>query len=126
MNGVRILAVQPSELDPPRRLGEWLTAADAELDVVLPAAATVPTDLDDYQALVVLGGEMGALDDAQHPWLREIRALLSHAVSRSVPVLAICLGAQLLAEATGGQVRPAKTVPGAGPHLIAKRDKAGE
>jgi GMP synthase-like glutamine amidotransferase len=126
MGGVRILVVQPSEIDPPGRLGEWLTSAGAELDVVLPAEVPLPNDLDEYQALVVLGGAMGALDDAHYPWLAGIRALLSHAVSRKTPVLAICLGAQLLAAATGGQVRTIRKGPEAGTLLVAKRDSAAE
>lgn len=126
MVSVRILVIQPSRLDPPARLGDWLTDAGAELDVVVPSAADLPDSLDGYQALVVLGGEMGALDDIDHPWLREIRALLSQAVTRTVPVLAICLGAQLLAEATGGRVGPARRGPEAGTTLVAKRDAAGD
>lgn len=126
MGTVRILVVQPSRLDPPGSLGEWLTDAGAELDVIIPSAADLPGNLDGYQATVVLGGEMGALDDADHPWLREIRALLSQAVSRTVPVLTIGLGAQLLAEATGGRVGPARGGPEAGTLLVAKRDAAGD
>jgi GMP synthase-like glutamine amidotransferase len=126
MGGTRILVVQPSELDPPRRLGEWLTSAGAELDVIVPSTDELPDDLDGYQAMVVLGGEMSALDDLQHPWLSSVRALLSSAVSRSIPVLAICLGAQLLAAATGGQVRAARNGPEAGTLLVAKRDAASE
>jgi GMP synthase-like glutamine amidotransferase len=38
------------------------------------------------------------------PWLPHTRRLLAEAVERSLPTLAICLGAQLLALATGGEV----------------------
>lgn len=123
---VRILVVQPSEIDPPACLGEWLADAGAELTVVLPAAESLPDDLTGYDALVVLGGEMGALDDVVHPWLAGVRALLSKAVSVQIPVLAVCLGAQLLVAATGGQVRPCRKGPEVGTLLIAKRDVAAE
>ncbi|TDD54034.1 type 1 glutamine amidotransferase [Saccharopolyspora elongata] len=126
MGGVRILVVQPSKLDPPGELGEWLLAAGAELDVVLPAEQELPAGFDDHQGVVVLGGEMGVYDDAEHPWLAGLRALLSKAVGERVPVLAVCLGAQLLAVATGGQVRPARKGPEAGTLLVAKRDAAAE
>lgn len=126
MHGARILVVQPSEQDPPQRLAEWLTASGAEVDVVLPAEQKLPEDLDAYSALVVLGGGMGALDDLTHPWLSDVRSLLSRAVSRRLPVLAVCLGAQLLAAATGGQVRPARNGPEVGTLLVAKRDAAAE
>lgn len=125
MGGLRILVVQPSEVDPPGRLGEWLSEAGADLDVVL-GGESLPEDLGEYQALVVLGGEMSALDDVHYPWLSKVRALLSQAVSRRVPVLAICLGAQLLAAATGGQVREGRQGAEVGTALVAKRDAAWE
>ncbi|GAB3281677.1 type 1 glutamine amidotransferase [Parasphingorhabdus pacifica] len=126
MSVVRILVVQPSMIDPVGNLGDWLTAAGAEISVISPEETPVPADLSDYQALVVLGGGMGALDDVEYPWLAGIRTLLSHAVANQVPVLAICLGAQLLAAATGGQVRTAANGPETGTLLVAKRDAAGE
>ncbi|MEB3368362.1 type 1 glutamine amidotransferase [Saccharopolyspora mangrovi] len=125
MSGVRILVLQPSRSDPPGALGDWLTGAGAELDVVLPAERELPA-LDDYDALVVLGGEMGAYDDIDFPWLADVRQVLSGAVAKRVPVLAICLGAQLLAAATGGQVRKIRNGPEVGTLLVAKRDSAAE
>ncbi|GAA2339488.1 type 1 glutamine amidotransferase [Saccharopolyspora halophila] len=125
MAGVRILVVQPSKIDPVGTLGEWFAEAGAELDVVLPAEQDLP-ELDDYDALVVLGGEMGAYDDLEHPWLSGVRSLLSKAVTRDMPVLAICLGAQLLAAATGGRVRKVPDGPEVGTLLVAKRDVAAE
>ncbi|MGI8311134.1 type 1 glutamine amidotransferase [Saccharopolyspora hattusasensis] len=126
MGGVRILVVQPSKSDPPGELGEWLLAAGAELDVVLPSEQRLPDGFDGHQGVVVLGGEMGAYDDAENPWLAGVRALLSKAVGERVPVLAICLGAQLLAAATGGQVHAARKGPEVGTLLVAKRDAAAE
>jgi GMP synthase-like glutamine amidotransferase len=54
--------------------------------------------------LVVMGGPMGALDDSAHPHLAAERALLKACVERDIPVLAVCLGAQLLAAALGARV----------------------
>lgn len=126
MGGVRILVVQPSALDPVGTLGDWLTGAGAQLEVVVPAEQGLPDELTGFDALVVLGGEMSAYDDADHPWLADVRRLLSRAVAEKLPVLAICLGAHLLAAATGGQVRAARKGPEAGTLLVAKRDVAME
>lgn len=71
-----------------------------------------------------MGGEMGAYDDADHPWLPALRWLLAGAVARRLPVLGVCLGGQLLAVATGGAVRPGSKGPEAGTLLVAKRDAA--
>ncbi len=60
--------------------------------------------LDAYDGIIVLGGAMGAMDDREHPQLAAERALLAAAVERQVPVLGVCLGAQLLAIAAGGHL----------------------
>lgn len=57
------------------------------------------------EALVVLGGQMCTDEVDEHPFLRDEIDLLAKCVAADTPTLAICLGAQLLAEATGGDVR---------------------
>lgn len=121
----RILIVQPDAVDPPGPLADWLTSAGATVDVVQPPQDDLPGKLDGYQGLVCLGGAMGALDDIEHPWLAGVRGLLAAAVRDRMPTLAICLGAQLLAAATGGRVRRIPDGPEAGTLLVAKRDAAG-
>ncbi|MBL3698598.1 type 1 glutamine amidotransferase [Leucobacter luti] len=85
------------------------------LDTVGPdAGRDVPPTLDGYDGLIVLGGSMGPLDDEAAPWLPATRELLAEGVSREIPTLGICLGAQLLAAATGGSVRTAPAGPEVG------------
>lgn len=64
----------------------------------------LPPTLADHDALVVLGGSMAAWQDDVASWLPHTRRLLAEAVERRLPTLGICLGAQLLALATGGSV----------------------
>lgn len=64
----------------------------------------VPSDLDGYAGLVVLGGEMGANDDADHAWLAPTKALIAAVVRRNQWFLGICLGHQLAAVGLGGRV----------------------
>jgi GMP synthase (glutamine-hydrolysing) len=76
------------------------------LDVRRPYAGDpLPADLSDHEAFVVLGGSMGAQDDADHPWLAPVKALVRDAAVRRTPTLGICLGHQLAAVALGGEVR---------------------
>jgi len=101
-----ILVIQNDETDPPHLVGRWLEEVGYQLRLIRAdlgemVPRTVP---DDATALLVLGGHMGALDDHVAPWLADERALLSDAVSRDIPILGICLGAQLLAIAAGGVV----------------------
>jgi GMP synthase (glutamine-hydrolysing) len=76
------------------------------IEVVRPFRGdALPGDSADLSGLIVLGGEMGALDDDVAPWLPATRRLLASAVSSGTPTLGVCLGAQLLAAATGGVVQ---------------------
>jgi GMP synthase (glutamine-hydrolysing) len=62
--------------------------------------------LSEVSGLVVLGGDMNADDVTRFPFLSAERRLLASAVAGGVPVLGICLGAQLLARALGAAVTP--------------------
>ena len=57
-----------------------------------------------FDGLVVLGGRMSVEDTDEAPWLPELGQLMVGCAAAGVPVLAICLGAQLLAVASGGKV----------------------
>jgi GMP synthase-like glutamine amidotransferase len=61
----------------------------------------------DYDAVLSFGGAMHADAEDRHPWLRAEKALLAELLDRGVPLLGVCLGAQLLAEAAGAPARRA-------------------
>jgi GMP synthase (glutamine-hydrolysing) len=63
-------------------------------------------DVSRYNGLVVLGGPMNVDQVAQYPHLTTEIAAIREALTRGIPVLGICLGAQLLAAALGSVVRP--------------------
>jgi GMP synthase (glutamine-hydrolysing) len=122
----RLLVVVPSDTDPPANLGTWLRDAGCVLDERrCDAGDALPDDLTGYDGLVVLGGPQSALDDeATSPELAGPRELLRQALAADFPTLAICLGAQLLAQVGGGRVREGIDGPEVGALLVAKRDIA--
>jgi len=85
--------------------GEALRAAGAEIDERrLREGAPLPAP-GEVDGIVALGGEQSVLMLDEDPVLAAEAALLREAVADEVPVLGVCLGAQLLAHALGGSVR---------------------
>ena len=66
-----------------------------------PTSAAAQPDL-----LVVLGGPIGAFDEAAYHVVGERLALVRQRLARRLPTLGICLGAQLMARALGAPVAP--------------------
>ena len=102
-NAPVITVIEPEAFAPLGRLGEWLFAEGATLDVIRPwNGEAVPSFEELGDGLVVLGGAMSAHDDVEHPWLADLRGLLRRVVDERLPAVTICLGAQVAAEALGG------------------------
>lgn len=120
----RILVVQPETSVPIGTLGEWLQEAGATLEVQLAGDDAIPADAEGYNGVVCLGGGMSPVDDETHPWLADIRRLLTGAITAEVPTLGVCLGGQLLGAAAGGTVGRGTRGPEAGPALVSKKDAA--
>ncbi|WP_091227912.1 glutamine amidotransferase [Microbacterium sp. 3J1] len=60
---------------------------------------------DDADLLIVLGGPVGVYDVDRYPFLESTRGVIARRIRAGLPTLGICLGAQLIAEAMGAQVR---------------------
>lgn len=71
-------------------------------------APTIMTEklLSSIDGLVVLGGPMNIYEEATYPWLRDEKLFIKEAIDLGLPVLGICLGAQLIADVLGARVYP--------------------
>lgn len=67
-----------------------------------------PESLEGASHLIIMGGPMGAYEDEEYPFLREELKIIKEALRKEIPVLGICLGAQLIAKALGARVYPFK------------------
>lgn len=127
-----IVAIQNGAAGPINLVGKWLTEAGFEVRTIHAyALQPLPSEISGLEryvgdatlaAIIPLGGSIGALDDEKAPWLPIERALLRDAVRCEVPILGICLGAQLLAASLDGEVGKAPQ-PEIGVHEIKISDQ---
>ena len=87
-------------------LAERCEAGGHELTEWIPGAGEpLPAPPAEFDAIAVFGGGMNVRDTDRLPWMRAEVELLRDALQLGVPVLGVCLGAQLLATAAGAEIR---------------------
>jgi GMP synthase-like glutamine amidotransferase len=99
------LVIQHVEPEGPFAIRDALEGHDVVVDLCrVFAGGAVPEDASGLDGLVVMGGPMSATGDEGFPTRRAELRLIAGCLDAGVPVLGICLGAQLLAKAAGGEV----------------------
>lgn len=99
-----LLVIQHASWEAPHRILD--TCRALQVWTVEPLAGDPLPKHVEVAGAVVMGGPMNVDDVERHPALAEERDWLTEAVRIEMPVLGICLGAQLLARALGAEVRP--------------------
>ena len=108
-DGPAILVLQHIACEPPGVYADAMRERGAELHAVeLDEGEPLP-DWRGFDAMVVMGGPMGACDDADHPWLAAERDCIAAAVGARLPFFGACLGSQLLAASLGARVYTGET-----------------
>ena len=103
---MRVAVVENQARTPLGQIGRALDEAGHELAVYRPwQDGALPFDIGAHAALVVLGGEQSAVDDAAHPYLPALADLMRAYGEAGRAVLGVCLGAQILARGCGGSNR---------------------
>jgi GMP synthase (glutamine-hydrolysing) len=101
-----ILVLQHAGCEPPGAYeDELLERRIPFVRVLLDEGEELP-DWRPYGGVVVMGGAMGAYDEALYPWLGPEKRLIAEAVRAGRPYWGVCLGAQLLAASLGARVAP--------------------
>ncbi len=86
-------------------IAQWLADRSAQVEWTRFFRGDALPDITAYDWLIVMGGPMGACDDAACPWLPSERAAIRASLEAGRTVLGICLGAQLMAASLGALVR---------------------
>jgi GMP synthase (glutamine-hydrolysing) len=101
----RVLALQHAAHEPLGTIETVLHERGIEHTMVRPYdGERVPRTTEGFDGLVVMGGPMGVYEAERFPFLADELQLIRSALEAEVPMLGICLGAQLLAAAAGARV----------------------
>jgi GMP synthase-like glutamine amidotransferase len=110
----KFLAIIPENAAPPALIGEALLEMGHAYDAIYPidryashsplSYTGLPSEPGAYAGLIMMGGPMSANDVADHAFLEESMSLIRSFGLAKKPVLGICLGAQVIARAYGGEV----------------------
>jgi GMP synthase-like glutamine amidotransferase len=104
----KILIVKHVEQEGAGKIEDFFRADGWDLTTVeLGKGQSLPASLDDIGAMVILGGPMNVYEEERYPFLKDEDKLITRALVEEIPLLGICLGAQLLAKACGASVTKA-------------------
>lgn len=98
------LCLQHVPFEGPAYLEEWAEAKGHDLTrVEMWTQAPLPRP-EECDGIFILGGPMNVYDEDRHPWLASEKRFIEESITADIPILGICLGAQLLSLALGGTV----------------------
>ena len=120
---MHILVLQHEEIEHLGVFKAFLEQDGATWQVVeLDEGEPIPA-LDPFDGMIVMGGPQDVWQEDRYPWLRDEKAAIRRfVVDMRRPFFGICLGHQLLADALGGSVQPARS-PERGVHRVSKTEE---
>ena len=98
----KILSIQNIDFETLGTLRELIRSDGYQIENIEAQNEAVPTNAKRYAAIIILGGPMAVYDNVGY--LKSEQQLIRHALKQEIPVLGICLGSQLIAQAIGGNV----------------------
>lgn len=84
----------------------WLRENGYDISVTRWYAGDLPPDPKDVDLLMVIGGPMSVNDVTDYPWLTDETDYIRRWIEKDRPLLGVCLGAQLIANAMGARIYP--------------------
>lgn len=106
MPSLMVLIIKHINIEGPGTLGEFLAKNQVKTDIVnIDKGEKLPKNFNNISAIIILGGPMNVYEVEKYPFLKTEEEFIKRAIEKNIPVLGICLGAQLLAKSLGAEVK---------------------
>ncbi len=104
---MKVIAIQHVSHEPMGYIEDILREKGIEYEYIHVYEGEKP-ELRDATHIVIMGGPMGVYEEDRYPFLAKEKEMIRQAFKRNIPILGICLGAQLIANSLGKRVYPYK------------------
>lgn len=101
---MNIHVIQHAKYEGPGHIIQWAEDRNISLNVVSMYKRQPLPDPAYGDGIIFLGGPMNVYDNHRYSWLNREKKFLNSAIAYKKPIVGICLGAQMLANALGGRV----------------------
>jgi len=103
---LKFLSLQHIAIEDPGTFKDFLLEDGHTLTTIqLDEGDTIPSNLNEFDAMLCMGGPMDTHMEKEYPWLvPEKKAIAEYVLNLEKPFLGFCLGCQLLGEVLGGKV----------------------
>ncbi len=102
---MKILCLQHVPFEGPAYIQTWAKEHGHDMILTPVYLEELIPDFISIDALLVMGGPMSIGDYERFPWLREEKEFILNAINAGLPTIGICLGAQLIADVLGADVK---------------------
>ena len=85
-------------------MSRWFASRNADVRYTRFYESAKLPDSSRVDLVIAMGGPMSVNDESEHPWLVQEKEFIRQAIRLGLPVIGICLGAQLIASALGAKV----------------------
>ncbi|MBN2484069.1 MAG: type 1 glutamine amidotransferase [Candidatus Omnitrophica bacterium] len=104
-----IYFLQHIDIEGPGLLLDFFQSGKLPVQTIRLYAGDSLPDPADADAVVILGGSMNVYEEKKFPFLAKENSFIQDILTQKIPVLGICLGAQLIAKASGAIVTRASS-----------------